>query len=90
MNAVQIAVHAAADTARRAQHATTRAQAATLREASGEWSILADLLLSGARLPKAWVRAHALQADMLAARAGELAPPAREGEVLAALFPARV
>jgi len=89
VNAAFIAIRAAADAARRAQAATTKAQAAALREASGDWSILADLILCGARLPKAWVRQHALQADMVAARAGEFAPPAREDEIIAALFPRR-
>jgi hypothetical protein len=89
MHAAQIAVRAAADAARRAQAAPTRAQASALLEASGAWSVLADLILTGARLPKAWVCAHALQADMLAARADELAPPAWEDDLIAALFPPR-
>lgn len=89
MNAAFITVRAAADAARRAHTAPTPAQKAALLEASGAWSVLADLILSGARLPKAWVRQHALQADMVAGRAGQLAPPAHEGDIIAALFPRR-
>ncbi|MFC4328276.1 hypothetical protein ACFPC0_10610 [Streptomyces andamanensis] len=86
-NAAFIAVQAAADAARRAESPRARPeQAATLLKASGYWSILADLILRGARLPKAWVRSHCLQADLLAARALELAPAAHEDVIVAALY----
>lgn len=89
MNAAVIAIRAAADAARRAQTATRPASKAALLEASGYWSILADLIISGVGLREDWVRQHALEADMVAGMAGEFAPPAHEEEILAAMFPRR-
>lgn len=86
MHAVRLIIWIAADNARRAAQAPA-AQAAALREAAGQWSILADMILAGAHLPKAWVRQHVLQADMVAARAGNWAPIAHEDQVMALLYP---
>ncbi|MEV6401120.1 hypothetical protein AB0M39_41170 [Streptomyces sp. NPDC051907] len=83
--AVQAAVRAAAEAARLANSAPAD-QAAALREASGHWSVLADLLMGGVRMPKAWVREHAQAADEMAARAGGLAPSPCAQAIIDALY----